>query len=81
MQTAPKARPQRRSFNLTANIELVQRVRAENGNLSALLEASMIAFLKRKELEHWKEANRESFESYNKMVEETGLISDDIGVL
>ncbi|MCM0083725.1 type II toxin-antitoxin system CcdA family antitoxin [Geomonas sp. Red32] len=81
MQTLKKQTNRRRSINLTADAELVSRVRQEGGNLSALLDESMKEFLKRKELERWKEENRASFESYNRMIEETGLISDDLGVL
>lgn len=81
MRTIRKSNTQRKSLNLTADVALVERVRAENGNLSALLEESMIAFLESRELERWKKENKRSFDSYNKMVGETGLISDDLGVL
>ena len=80
MQTAQK-NVQRKSVNVTANIELVKRVRDEKGNLSALLEESMLIFLKNKELEHWKLENRQSFESYNRMVDEHGTLSDEMGLL
>jgi len=67
---------QRKPVNVTANIELVKRVRDEKGNLSALLEESMLAFLKKKELERWKNESRQSFESYDRMIEEHGVLSD-----
>ena len=78
-QASNKTRRDR--FNLTADAELVARVRAEKGCLSSLLEGSMQSFLKQKELERWREANRQSFESYNAMIERSGLLSDDIGLL
>jgi post-segregation antitoxin (ccd killing protein) len=78
-QSSNKAR--RNRFNLTADTELVERVRAENGCLSTLLEGSMRSFLKQKELERWREENRQSFESYNAMIERGGLLSEDIGLL
>ena len=71
----------RNRFNLTADPELVERVRAEKGCLSTLLEGSMRSFLKQKELERWREENRQSFESYNAMIERSGLLSEDIGLL
>ena len=71
----------RQSVNLTADSELVRRVRDEKGNLSALLEGSMRAFLAKKELERWREENHQSFESYNQMIEKHGLFSDDMGLL
>jgi antitoxin CcdA len=81
MQPAHNKKVLRKPVNVTADIDLVRRVRDEKGNLSALLEESMVAFLEKKELERWKEENRESFESYNLMVEKHGLLSDEIGLL
>jgi antitoxin CcdA len=71
----------RKHVNLTANSDLVARVRSEKGNLSALFEQSMKAFLAERELERWQEANKASFESFNRMVEERGPLSADIGLL
>jgi post-segregation antitoxin (ccd killing protein) len=65
--------------NLTANSDLINLVRKEKGNLSAILEQSMITFLTERELMRWKEENRVSFESYNSMIEERGTLSEDIG--
>jgi antitoxin CcdA len=71
----------RRAVNLTANSELVNRVRNEKGNLSSLFEQSMVAFLEERELTRWKEENRAAFDSYNRMIEERGSVSEDIGLL
>ena len=77
MRASHDKNAQRKPVNVTANIELVKRVRDEKGNLSALLEESMLAFLKKKELERWKNESRQSFESYDRMIEEHGVLSDD----
>ncbi len=71
----------KRHVNLSANSELVDLVRKEKGNLSALFEQSMITFLAERELMQWKEESKASFESYNRMIEERGLVSDEIGLL
>ncbi|NVN90327.1 MAG: type II toxin-antitoxin system CcdA family antitoxin [Desulfuromonadales bacterium] len=71
----------KRPVNLTANSDLVNRVRNEKGNLSALFEQSMITFLAEKELARWKEENKAAFASYNRMIEERGTLSEDIGLL
>ena len=71
----------RKHVNLTANSELVNLVKEEKGNLSALFEKSMVAFLAERELMRWKEENKTAFESYNRMIEERGLLSEDIGML
>jgi post-segregation antitoxin (ccd killing protein) len=74
------AKAARQHVNLTANSDLVNRVRSEKGNLSALLEQSMIAYLAERELVRWQEANKASFDSYNRMIEERGPLSADIGI-
>lgn len=70
----------RRHVNLTANADLVNMVRQEKGNLSALFEQAMISFLSDRELMRWKEDNQAAFESYNRMREERGTLADDIGL-
>ncbi|BCG46699.1 hypothetical protein GEOBRER4_n1508 [Citrifermentans bremense] len=81
MRHAPAKIARRLPVNLTADRNLVQRVKEENGNLSKLLEEAMVAFLARKEMERWRDDNRQSFESYNQMIQEHGLFSDDMGLL
>lgn len=71
----------RKPVNLSANVDLINRVRSEKGNLSALLERSMIEFLSERELARWKEESRESFDSYNSMIEVRGPLSEDTGLL
>ncbi len=79
MQPTYNVKAARRPVNLTANSDLIDRVRSEKGNLSALLEQSMVTFLAECELMRWKEENQASFSSYNRMIEERGTLSDDIG--
>jgi len=69
----------KKHVNLTANTELIDLVRKEKGNLSALFEQSMIEFITRRDLERWKEESKASFDSYNRMIEERGTLADDIG--
>ena len=71
----------RRPVNLTANSDLVNMVRSENGNLSQMLEQTMITFLTERELVRWKEQNKAAFDSYNAMIAERGSLSEDIGLL
>ena len=79
MQLAYNVNAPRRPVNLTANCDLVDRVRSEKGNLSALFEQSMITFLAERELMRWKEESQASFDSYNRMIEARGTLSEDIG--
>ena len=80
MQVSYNTQAPRRHVNLTANTELINLVRKENGNLSGLFEQSMIAFLAERELARWKEENKSAFESYNRMIEARGPLSEDIGL-
>ncbi len=80
MQLAYNVQAARRPVNLTANSDLIDRVRSEKGNLSALFEQSMVTFLAERELMRWKEENQASFKSYNQMIEARGTLSEDIGL-
>ena len=71
----------KKHINLTANSALVELVKKEKGNLSALFEHSMIEFLSEREMERWKADNQAAFESYNRMIETHSLLSDDLGLL
>jgi antitoxin CcdA len=79
MQLAYNVQAVRRPVNLTANSDLIDRVRSEKGNLSALFEQAMITFLAERELLRWKEESQASFSSYNSMIEKRGILSEDIG--
>ena len=79
MQLSYNTNAPRKHVNLTANSDLVNLVKDEKGNLSALFEQSMISFLAERELIRWKEENKAAFESYNQMIDERGLLSEDIG--
>jgi len=81
MQPAYNSNAPRKHVNLTANSALVNLLKEEKGNLSALFEQSIITFLAERELMGWKEENKAAFDSYNRMIEERGLLSEDIDML
>ena len=64
--------------NLTVNSDLLSQAKDYKINLSATLETALAAALKSKKTELWKEENREAIESYNTLLEEYGLFSDEI---
>lgn len=80
MQIYYNTKAPRRHVNLTANSDLVDQVRKEKGNLSALFEQSMKTFLAERELTRWQVENKASFDSYNRMIEDRGPIAEDIGL-
>lgn len=81
MQLVYNHNAHRQTVNLTVNSDLLSRMRQEKCNLSAFVDKAMEAYLTEQELLRWREANRDSFESYNQMVAEHGLVSDELGLL
>ena len=64
--------------NLTINSDLLTQAKDYKINLSATLEIALADALKAKKVDLWKEENKEAIESYNNIVEEYGLFSDEI---
>lgn len=81
MQLAYNHNARRQTVNLSVNSDLLSRMRQEKCNLSAFVDKAMEAYLTGQELLRWREANKASFESYNQMVAEHGLVSDELGLL
>lgn len=77
----PAREPFRQTVNLTVNSNLLRRMRQEKCNLSAFVDQAMEKYLAEQELKRWREASRESFDSYNQMVAEHGLVADELGLL
>lgn len=48
---------------------------------TTLLDESPLTPVVSKELQCWKNENRQAFESYNEMIENHGLFSDQMGLL
>jgi len=81
MQPEYNRNAERKNVNLSANADLVRLAKERKINLSAVFEESLVESLQRDELNRWKKESKESFESYNRMVAEHGLLSDDMGLL
>lgn len=80
MQPGYDKNADKKSVNLSVNSDLIRLARERNVDLSALLEESLVESFRREELERWKEETKESFKSYNRMVEEHGTLSDEFGL-
>ena len=81
MQLAYNQHAPRQTVNITVNSDLLRMMRQEKCNLSGFVDHSMETFLVQRELERWREENRASFESYNRMIAEHGPLSDEMGLL
>jgi antitoxin CcdA len=72
-EKAPK-----KSANLSINSDLLQKARECGINLSALLEQSLIDYVKKTKSEKWREENRDAIDAYNEYVDNNGTFSDDL---
>lgn len=80
MQPGYDKNADKKSVNLSVNSDLIRLARERKVDLSALLEESLVESFRREELERWKEESKESFKSYNRMVEKHGILSDEFGL-
>lgn len=72
-RNAPK-----RPANLSVNSDLLAKARAEELNLSAILEAALADVLQRLRREAWVRENASAIEAYNAEVEARGVFSDGL---
>lgn len=63
--------------NLTVNSDLLSQAKELKINLSATFEFALAEVLKKKKIQFWKEENKESILSYNELIEDYGLFSDE----
>ena len=68
----------RKPTNLTVNSDLMRKAKEKKINVSSVLESALAEELRQREQADWKEANKESIESYNKKIQEIGLFSDGV---
>ena len=68
----------RKPTNLTVNSDLMRKAKEKKINVSSVLESALAEELCQREQADWKEANKESIESYNKKIQEIGLFSDGV---
>jgi antitoxin CcdA len=78
MSTLYNVNAPKKPTNLTVNRDLLTQAKEYKINLSATLETALSEALKSKKVDLWKEENREAIESYNTILEEYGLFSDEI---
>jgi antitoxin CcdA len=64
--------------NVSINSELLLKAKQLNINLSATLETALTEIVNAKQREIWKHENETAIKAYNKMVENTGVFSDEL---
>lgn len=68
----------KKSVNLSINADLLQKAKSLDINLSATLEAALVAEVKRLRAERWLKENKASLDAYNAYVEKHGVFSDGL---
>jgi len=69
-------RAAKKATNLSVNSDLLARARKMKINLSATLEAALIAEIKNAEKNRWLKKNRKAILALNDLAEQKGLFSD-----
>lgn len=77
MQTLYDLNAPKKPTNLSLNSDLLKKSKALKINLSATLEQVLRDKLAETEADNWKKENKRAIQSYNEMVTEHGLFSDD----
>ncbi|MGE4294153.1 MAG: type II toxin-antitoxin system CcdA family antitoxin [Campylobacterales bacterium] len=68
----------KQAANLSIRSDLLKRAKAQNINLSKMLEESLEAKLKSQERQAWLDENREALEAANAFMADHGLWSDGL---
>ena len=78
MRSTHDSKAVKKPTNVSINSDLLKRARELEINLSALLERSLVAYLKQHAGDRWLEENREAIAKYNKLVDANGVFSDGV---
>jgi antitoxin CcdA len=74
----PRLRPgPKRSLNVSINAEILAAAKAQGINLSQTLEETLAKLTQEAREARWREENRESVESYNRLIERAGVIGEE----
>ncbi|HEX2789470.1 MAG TPA: type II toxin-antitoxin system CcdA family antitoxin [Steroidobacteraceae bacterium] len=66
----------KKPVNVSVQTELLDAARAENLNLSAILEAALTDQLRIRRRDRWRTENARAIEAYNRNVDENGSFGD-----
>lgn len=83
MSDEPSVTAPKRPFNLSLNVELVERARRLTSNLSAQVETLLADFVERREQEQRAEAERleRAAQAWNDFAERHGSFADEFSTL
>ena len=64
--------------NVSVNSDLLAQAKELKINLSATLENALVEVISCKQRELWRAENQSAIAAYNKLVDESGVFSDDL---
>ncbi len=68
----------KKATNLSINSDLLRQAKAYGINLSATLEASLEALIRKEKEKRWLEENRDAIEAYNEKIRKHGTVGQSI---
>jgi len=68
----------KRPTNLSVNSDLLDQAKTMKINISSILESALANIVKQKKREQWLEENKDSINTYNEVIKEVGLFSDEL---
>jgi antitoxin CcdA len=71
--------PRKQAVNVAINRKLLQAAREVRINLSATLEVALESAVRQRRRDLWLEENREAIQAYNRLIEQEGVFSDELG--
>ncbi|TAK56252.1 MAG: acetoacetyl-CoA synthase [Gammaproteobacteria bacterium] len=71
--------PRKQAVNLAIDRKLLQAAREVRINLSATLEDALEAAVRQRRRDLWLDENREAIQAYNRLIEQEGVFSDELG--
>ncbi|MEP0707593.1 MAG: type II toxin-antitoxin system CcdA family antitoxin [Parvibaculum sp.] len=67
----------KKAVNLSVDAQLLAKAKAEQVNLSSLLEEALSKCMREREEKRWREENRAAIDAYNRFTEENGIFGED----
>ncbi len=77
MQNLYNQSANKKATNLSINSDLLKKSRALNINLSATLEQALRQKLAESKAEQWLKRNKNAIQTYNDVIQEHGVFSDE----
>lgn len=79
MSKPAESSPRKQAVNVAIDRKLLQAAREVRINLSTTLEVALESAVRQRHRDLWLEENREAIQAYNRLIEQQGVFSDELG--